>query len=93
MLSRKCLRLMAKPRLRSSCVGKARSTVAGTPLGADELRKIDAFWRASNYLALGMTYLKANPLLEGAAQAGARQGAAARALGASPGLAFAYIHA
>ena len=47
-----------------SAFGKARSTVGGTPLSADELRKIDAFWRASNYLALGMTYLKANPLLK-----------------------------
>ena len=27
------------------------------------LNKIDAYWRACNYLALGMIYLQANPLL------------------------------
>src|SRR4249919_3811415 len=32
-------------------------------LSADELRKIDAYWRACNYLAAGMIYLRANPLL------------------------------
>jgi xylulose-5-phosphate/fructose-6-phosphate phosphoketolase len=33
------------------------------PLTADELRKIDAHWHACNYLAAGMIYLRANPLL------------------------------
>lgn len=32
-------------------------------LSADELRKMDAYWRACNYLSLGMLYLKDNPLL------------------------------
>ena len=35
----------------------------GYPLSAEELRKIDAYWRASLYLCLGMLYLKDNPLL------------------------------
>ena len=43
--------------------GKARSTVEGTPLNAEELQKTDAFWRACNYLILGMLYLQENPLL------------------------------
>jgi xylulose-5-phosphate/fructose-6-phosphate phosphoketolase len=34
-----------------------------SPLAADELRKIDAYWRACNYLSAGMIYLRANPLL------------------------------
>jgi xylulose-5-phosphate/fructose-6-phosphate phosphoketolase len=46
-----------------SAYGAARSTVRGTPLDADELHKIDAYWRASLYLCLGMLYLKENPLL------------------------------
>ena len=33
------------------------------PLGSDELRKIDAYWRACNYLSVGMIYLRDNPLL------------------------------
>ena len=46
-----------------SAYGTARSTVKGSPLSSEELRKIDAYWRASLYLSLGMLYLKENPLL------------------------------
>jgi xylulose-5-phosphate/fructose-6-phosphate phosphoketolase len=34
-----------------------------TPLSPEELRKTDAYWRACNYLSVGMIYLRANPLL------------------------------
>ena len=33
------------------------------PLHAEELRKINAYWRACNYLCAGMLYLRKNPLL------------------------------
>ncbi len=33
------------------------------PLRKDELAKMDAYWRASNYLSVGQIYLRANPLL------------------------------
>ncbi len=33
------------------------------PLTEDELQKLDAYWRASNYLAAGQLYLLENPLL------------------------------
>ena len=33
------------------------------PLSADELRRLHAWWMACNYLALGMIYLRDNPLL------------------------------
>src|SRR5438270_9009850 len=33
------------------------------PLGAQELARIDAWWRAANYLSVGQIYLLANPLL------------------------------
>ena len=46
-----------------SAYGTARSTIKGTPLSRSELEKIDAYWRASLYLCLGMLYLKDNPLL------------------------------
>ncbi len=71
-----------------SAFGKARSTVTGSPLSADELRKIDAFWRASNYLALGMTYLKANPLLKEPLKPEHVKDRLLGHWGASPGLAF-----
>ena len=34
-----------------------------SPLSAEELRKIDAYWRAANYLSVGQIYLYDNPLL------------------------------
>ena len=32
-----------------------------TTLSSDELRLIDAWWRACNYLSVGMIYLRDNP--------------------------------
>jgi xylulose-5-phosphate/fructose-6-phosphate phosphoketolase len=34
-----------------------------TPLAPEELRRMDAYWRACNYLSAAMIYLRANPLL------------------------------
>ena len=39
-------------------------------LSAEELRKMHAYWRACNYLAVGMIYLRANPLLREPLQVG-----------------------
>ena len=30
---------------------------------AEQLQRLDAWWRAANYLAVGMIYLQDNPLL------------------------------
>jgi phosphoketolase len=38
-------------------------SAAAQPLSADELRRMDAYWRACNYCCVGMLYLQANPLL------------------------------
>jgi phosphoketolase len=35
-----------------------------TPLSPDLLEKMDAYWRAANYLTVGKIYLQDNPLLE-----------------------------
>jgi len=62
------------------------------PLSADEVQRIDAYWRACNYLAAGMIYLRDNPLLK---QPLALEHIKHRLLGhwgSSPGLAFTYIH-
>jgi xylulose-5-phosphate/fructose-6-phosphate phosphoketolase len=47
-----------------SAYGPARSTIEGTPLSPEELDKIDAYWRASLYLCMGMLYLMDNPSSE-----------------------------
>src|SRR6201981_1240258 len=75
-----------------SSYGFARSTVSGTPLSADELRKTHAFWRACNYLMLGMIYLQDNPLLKEPLKAEHIKNRLLGHWGASPGLAFIYLH-
>jgi xylulose-5-phosphate/fructose-6-phosphate phosphoketolase len=39
------------------------SAQSAEPLAPEELRKIDAYWRAANYLSVGQIYLYDNPLL------------------------------
>src|SRR6476659_2967102 len=75
-----------------SAYGKARSTVQGSPLNSEELRKTHAYWRACNYLALGMIYLQANPLLKEPLKPEQIKNRLLGHWGASPGLAFTYIH-
>ncbi len=36
---------------------------ANGPLSPEQLRKINAYWRATNYLSVGQIYLYDNPLL------------------------------
>jgi xylulose-5-phosphate/fructose-6-phosphate phosphoketolase len=75
-----------------SAYGPARSTISGTPLSADELRKMHAYWRACNYLTLGMIYLQENPLLKEPLKAEHIKNRLLGHWGSSPGLAFIYIH-
>ena len=75
-----------------SAYGPARSTIEGSPLSAEELRKIDAYWRACKYLALGMIYLQANPLLKVPLKPEHIKNRLLGHWGSSPGLAFIYIH-
>jgi xylulose-5-phosphate/fructose-6-phosphate phosphoketolase len=62
------------------------------PLSADELRKTDALWRACNYLAAGMIYLRENPLLREPLRAEHVKRRLLGHWGAAPGLAFCYVH-
>lgn len=72
--------------------GVARATVAGAPLSAGELAAIDAFWRACNYLALGMIYLRDNPLLREPLRPEHIKRRLLGHWGASPALSFVYAH-
>src|SRR5215813_6012665 len=65
---------------------------AGDRLSPDELRKIDAYWRACNYLAVGMIYLRDNPLLREPLKPEHVKVRLLGHWGSSPGLSFAYIH-
>jgi xylulose-5-phosphate/fructose-6-phosphate phosphoketolase len=62
------------------------------PLSTEELRKMHAYWRACNYLAAGMIYLRANPLLREPLKPEHIKRRLLGHWGASPGLSFTYIH-
>src|SRR4029450_10223244 len=62
------------------------------PLSASELKAIDAYWRASNYLSVGQIYLYGNPLLK---KPLTKEHIKPRLLGhwgTTPGLNFIYVH-
>ena len=62
------------------------------PPSTDLLARIDAYWRAANYLSVGQIYLLDNPLLREPLQ---REHVKPRLLGhwgTTPGLNFIYVH-
>src|SRR6266568_4919655 len=75
-----------------SAFGTARSTVKGSPLAPEEVRQLDAFWRACNYLAAGMIYLRDNPLLREPLRPEHVKSRLLGHWGASPALSFVYAH-
>jgi xylulose-5-phosphate/fructose-6-phosphate phosphoketolase len=75
-----------------SAYGTARSTVSGSPLTPEELRKADAYWRACSYLSLGMIYLLDNPLLKEPLRPEHIKNRLLGHWGSSPGLSFIYVH-
>lgn len=75
-----------------SAFGTARSTIEGSPLTPEELRKIHAYWRACNYLAVGMIYLRENPLLREPLKLEHVKHRLLGHWGSSPGISFLYTH-
>ena len=67
-------------------------TINSEALDAEQLRKIDTYWRAANYLSVGQIYLLDNPLLR---QPLKKEHVKPRLLGhwgTTPGLNFIYAH-
>jgi xylulose-5-phosphate/fructose-6-phosphate phosphoketolase len=64
----------------------------GDRLSRKELEKINAYWRACNYLAAGMIYLRANPLLREPLKPEHIKDRLLGHWGASPGLSLTYVH-
>ena len=72
--------------------GEAVSAPSEGQLSPDLLRKMDAWWRAANYLSVGQIYLLDNPLLK---QPLKKEDVKPRLLGhwgTTPGLNFIYVH-
>jgi xylulose-5-phosphate/fructose-6-phosphate phosphoketolase len=69
----------------------ATPAIAG-PLSADELRLLDAYWRAANYLSVGQIYLLDNPLLREPLRAEHVKPRLLGHFGTTPGLNLLYAH-
>jgi xylulose-5-phosphate/fructose-6-phosphate phosphoketolase len=63
-----------------------------SPLNSEELRKINAYWRAANYLSVGQIYLYANPLLREPLKIEHIKPRLLGHFGTTPGLNFIYAH-
>src|SRR5689334_6286074 len=64
----------------------------GQPLSDDELRQLDAYWRAANYLAVGQIYLMDNPLLSQPLKPEHLKPRLLGHWGTTPGLNFVFAH-
>ena len=62
------------------------------PLSPELLAKMDAYWRAANYLSVGQIYLKDNPLLERPLTLDDVKPRLLGHWGTTPGLNFLYVH-
>ena len=62
------------------------------PLSAEELGKINAYWRACNYLCAGMIYLRENPLLREALRPEHIKQRLLGHWGSDPGQTFIWVH-
>ncbi len=69
----------------------ARARVDG-PLNAELLGKMNAWWRAANYLSVGQTYLYDNPLLKKPLRKEHVKPRLVGHWGTTPGLNFIYVH-
>jgi xylulose-5-phosphate/fructose-6-phosphate phosphoketolase len=67
-------------------------TTVPPTLSPDELRRMDAWWRAANYLNIGQIYLSANPLLREKLRADHIKPRLLGHWGTSPGLNLIYVH-
>jgi xylulose-5-phosphate/fructose-6-phosphate phosphoketolase len=64
----------------------------GTKISKDAIQKLDAYWRAANYLSVGQIYLLANPLLEEPLRLEHIKPRLLGHWGTTPGLNFVYVH-
>ncbi|HJW24957.1 MAG TPA: phosphoketolase family protein [Rhodocyclaceae bacterium] len=67
-------------------------TAPSNPLDAETLARMDAWWRACNYLSVGMIYLRDNPLLRHPLTVDHVKHRLLGHWGASPALSFVWVH-
>jgi xylulose-5-phosphate/fructose-6-phosphate phosphoketolase len=70
----------------------SKPAATATSLSPDELRKLDAYWRAANYLCAGMLYLQGNPLLREPLRPEHIKARLLGHWGSDPGQTFIWVH-
>ena len=73
-------------------VGPCLASIGWMTIADDELRALDAYWRAANYLTVGQIYLLANPLLREPLRVEHIKPRLLGHWGTSPGLSLLYAH-
>src|SRR5579862_9438271 len=66
--------------------------LSGQSLSSETLQKMDAYWRAANYLSVGQIYLWDNPLLRQPLEAAHIKHMLLGHWGTTPGQNFIYVH-
>jgi xylulose-5-phosphate/fructose-6-phosphate phosphoketolase len=73
-------------------IDDATATGPHAALSGEELRALDAYWRAANYLSVGQIYLLENPLLREPLRIEHVKSRLLGHWGTTPGLNFLYAH-
>lgn len=68
------------------------ATEVSAPVSVEELRKMDWYWRACNYLSAGMIYLRGNPLLREPLKPAHIKRRLLGHWGSDPGQSFIWVH-
>jgi xylulose-5-phosphate/fructose-6-phosphate phosphoketolase len=84
------LALQKEDYMKETKAKKTKSTAQ--TLSPDELRKMDAYWRAANYLSVGQLYLHDNPLLREPLNLSHVKAMLLGHWGTTPGQNFIYVH-
>src|ERR1700693_6590804 len=72
--------------------GSVKVFASKNPLSNEEQARMDAYWRAANYLSVGQIYLLANPLLREPLRLDDVKPRLLGHWGTTPGLNFLYLH-
>src|SRR5580658_5634155 len=86
-----CYALIEQADPHPRCNVSKKSSIHG-PLSPELLTKMDAYWRAANYLSVGQIYLKDNPMLERPLTLDDVKPRLLGHWGTTPGLNFLYLH-
>jgi xylulose-5-phosphate/fructose-6-phosphate phosphoketolase len=72
--------------------GSVKMSASEKPLSSEELSRMNAYWRAANYLSVGQIYLLANPMLREPLRLEHVKPRLLGHWGTTPGLNFIYVH-